>query len=450
MNRVAARHVLFLAYHFPPLGGAGVQRSAQFVLRLPAHGFEPIVVTAPLSEGQVWPPSDPSLADGLPIDARIHRLSGPLDPKARAPLAHLRARYLMKSEFGQRWTRGCIDAGRQVARREPFDVILATMSPFSTAEAAAVLSQEFGVPWVADLRDPWALDEIEQYPSRWHRRIAVRNMGRCLATAAVIVANTPDAAEAMRTELPEVDPSRVVTITNGFDPADFAGPPPRKDSARFRIVHTGHLHTALGRRHQRTRPLRRLLGGERVPTDLLTRSHVVLVEALSRWQARDPRVAQDVEVLLAGHASPADREVVGGSPVAGIVRFVGYLAHEESVALLRSADLLFLPMHALPPGERARIVPGKTYEYLAARRPILGAVPEGDARDFIRASGLGSVCDPTDAEEMLNILEDHLAAYRSGSPRPDADDAFIARFDRAVLTEQLAAVFDRALSKADS
>lgn len=450
MNRAAVRRVLFLAYHFPPLGGAGVQRSAQFVRRLPAHGFEPIVVTAPLSEGQVWPPSDPSLAEGLPVDARIRRLSGPLEPKSRGPLAQLQARYLMKSEFGHRWIRGCTDAGREVAPREPFDVILATMSPFSTAEAAAVLSQELGVPWVADLRDPWALDEIAQYPTRWHRRVAVRTMSRCLSSAAVVVANTPDAAEAMRTELPEVDPSRVVTITNGFDPADFAGPLPRKGTERFRIAHSGHLHTALGRRHRRTRPLRRLLGGERVPTDLLTRSHVVLVEALGRWLDRDPGVAHDVEVLLAGPVSPEDREVVERSPAAGLVRFEGYLAHAQSVNLLRSADLLFLPMHSLPSDERSRIVPGKTYEYMAARRPILAAVPKGDARDFVRASGLGIVCEPDDADGMLRILEERLAAFRAGVSQPEPDDAFIARFDRAVLTEQLATALDRAISKAAS
>ncbi len=33
---------------------------------------------------------------------------------------------------------------------------------------------------------------------------------------------------------------------------------------------------------------------------------------------------------------------------------------------MRSADLLFLPMQNLPPGVRATIVPGKTYEYLAS------------------------------------------------------------------------------------
>ena len=50
---------------------------------------------------------------------------------------------------------------------------------------------------------------------------------------------------------------------------------------------------------------------------------------------------------------------------------------------MRSADLLFLPMHDLPEGTRAGLIPYKTYEYLGARRPILAAVPDGDVRDML-------------------------------------------------------------------
>ena len=53
---------------------------------------------------------------------------------------------------------------------------------------------------------------------------------------------------------------------------------------------------------------------------------------------------------------------------------------------MRSADLLFLPMHDLPPGARAGLIPYKTYEYLAAGRPILAAVPDGDVRDMLARS----------------------------------------------------------------
>ena len=50
---------------------------------------------------------------------------------------------------------------------------------------------------------------------------------------------------------------------------------------------------------------------------------------------------------------------------------------------MRSADLLFLPMHDVPPGSRVGIVPGKTYEYLAWETPILAAVPDGDIAEIL-------------------------------------------------------------------
>jgi glycosyltransferase involved in cell wall biosynthesis len=116
----------------------------------------------------------------------------------------------------------------------------------------------------------------------------------------------------------------------------------------------------------------------------------------------------------------------------------GYLSHAETIAALRSADLLFLPMHGLPRGERARIVPGKAYEYLGARKPILAAVPEGDARDYVLASGLGEVCEPDDVAAMAAILRRRWrAAWTGEAPRPAGPD-FFAQFERRQLAARLA------------
>jgi hypothetical protein len=38
------RRCLFLAYHFPPLGLSGVQRTVKFVRYLPEFGWQPHVV----------------------------------------------------------------------------------------------------------------------------------------------------------------------------------------------------------------------------------------------------------------------------------------------------------------------------------------------------------------------------------------------------------------------
>ena len=104
---------------------------------------------------------------------------------------------------------------------------------------------------------------------------------------------------------------------------------------------------------------------------------------------------------------------------------------------MRAADLLFLPMQGLPHGERATIVPGKTYEYLAARRPILAAVPAGDARDFVRAADAGDTVLPDDVDGMAAVLQTRIAAGRAADR---ALDASVARFERRELTRQLAAV----------
>src|SRR5439155_26020041 len=52
---------------------------------------------------------------------------------------------------------------------------------------------------------------------------------------------------------------------------------------------------------------------------------------------------------------------------------------DETVAAMRTADLLFLPMQGLSYDRPASIVPGKTYEYLASRRP--GTIEAGRSYD---------------------------------------------------------------------
>jgi len=84
------------------------------------------------------------------------------------------------------------------------------------------------------------------------------------------------------------------------------------------------------------------------------------------------------------------------SPISDHVKILGYRSHDQSVAWLKSADLLFLPLHTPLDGDPALIVPGKAYEYLGARRPILAMGPPGDMRNFIRDTntGLTASIDP--------------------------------------------------------
>ena len=80
-------------------------------------------------------------------------------------------------------------------------------------------------------------------------------------------------------------------------------------------------------------------------------------------------------------------------------------------------------MHELPPGRRASIVPYKTYEYLAARRPVLAAVPDGDVRDLLAPMAHVSLCRPSDSGAMAEAGPARRGGTRRGAragdpPRP--------------------------------
>jgi hypothetical protein len=421
---------LLIAYHFPPTGGGGVQRALAMAKYLPAAGVEPTVVTGPRLAEDRWAPEDDTLVAEIPTGLSVHRVAS--EPPSPGKWGQRLERWgIRESAFARWWVDSVGSLGATVAPGH--DVILATMSPFASGEAARQLSERTTIPWIADLRDPWALDEMQVYPTRLHRRRERARMERLLASAAMVVMNTPEAARAVREELPGIADTPVVTVTNGFDRSQFEAPLSARPQRRFRIVHSGSLHSDAG-----IRLSQRLLGGARADVDILTRSHDRLLRAIEQWFVIRPEVADRVELLLVGDATDEDRAVVAASPAASIVRFVGYVSHSESIRLLREADLLFLPMQNLPPGERSRIVPGKTYEYLASGRPILGAVPDGDTRDFLAASGAARLCRPDDVGGMTTILDEVFLAWRSGGTKERKDEAFLARFERRTLSNQIA------------
>jgi glycosyltransferase involved in cell wall biosynthesis len=420
------KSVLYIARHFPPVGGAGVQRTVYMIRYLREAGWAVTVITGAGDGLDRWTPRDDSLSSVLPDDVEVIWLPAP-EPAAASSWRGRVERWLgVEPAWDAWWISG---ACSRATAAPAIDAIVATMSPFASAVAATRLSERLDVPWLADLRDPWALDEMTAYPTAAHRRLHQRRMRHRLGTASAIVMNTPEAAKVARARFPELAPRVVDAIPNGYAPADFSEPAPARSDAALRIVHTGYLHTDL----RGVGVLRRMLSVGDVRVDRAARSHVHLLEAITTVAGS---TARPIELHLAGVLSAADRAAIPGSVR---VHDHGYLHHAESVRLLRSADLLFLPMHDLPDGRRATIVPGKTYEYLASGRPILAAVPAGDARDLLeRAVGV-SLCDPTDVAAMARII----AVAAASGPVGDVDRERLLRpFRRDHQAARLAEVLD--------
>lgn len=430
------RQLLLLAYYFPPIGGAGAQRNTKLARYLPELGWDLTVVTGQGAPDYRWTPIDDTLLDQVPERTSVRRAPWP-EPRRDAPWRERSERWLRVASPWQRWwersaLRLIDDAGHDA------DLIYASVAPFTTSRAAIKIARRLRKPLVVDLEDPWALDEMMIYPSAAHRHLELDRMRKTLRAADGIVMNTREAARRVLERFPEIAGIPIAAIPNGYDAEDFAGPGPTS-SGPFRIVHTGSLHTDLGLRHRELGAVRALLGGATSGVDLLTRSHVFLLEALNRLISERPELESRIELHLVGPLTDADRDVVAG---ASFVREHGFVSHRDAIREIRSADLLFLPMHEVPEGRRVSIVPCKTYEYLASRRPILAAVPNGDARDLLIEAGNAYLCRPNDVAGMTRAVEEAFMQWERGVAPAPPSGALLERLERRQLTRDLGAFID--------
>lgn len=414
--------IIFISCHFPPQGGAGVQRSLKFIKHLSDYGINSTVLTSNIQNISRWSPLDDSLASEIPETVRVHRAPWAFEGRNSPEFEKLAAE------------------GARIAQEFEAEVVFVSMSPFYDTHLAESIARENSIPWIADLRDPWALDEFQVHKTIFHKRSELKKMGGQLQSASAIVMNTPEAAKQLRESKLVPSNTPIFSITNGYDKDDFTESSLSVNNSKFTIVHTGHFHTSQGLR-QRKRKLEYLaLGRTTGKVNFLSRSPYYLIQALDLWASRDSRVMDRLQIRFIGPISPDDQKIINKAKVSSVIDTPGYLSHADSVKALQAADLLFLPMHSLPQPKRATIVPGKAYEYMATGNPILGAVPEGDAKDFLKQCGTAFLCDPDDVNAMARILSERYDAWKNNTYKPTPNWEFIQQFERKNLTRKLAEV----------
>ena len=117
------------------------------------------------------------------------------------------------------------------------------------------------------------------------------------------------------------------------------------------------------------------------------------------------------------------------------------MPRRESLALQRDSDALLLLIPDAG-GRGKGVLSGKVFEYLAAERPILAAVPpDGEAAELIRGTGAGVVAAPGDVAALTAALARPARALEpatlNGPPLSTEDRE---RLGRGARVEELADV----------
>lgn len=421
------KKVLIITYYWPPTGGSGVQRWVKFAKYLRNFGWEPVIYT-PENPEQLA--KDDSLIADVPADVEVIRRPI-IEPyklyrkffRSGDKGAGVNQMNSQKKTFKQRlavlargnlfvpdprvgWVRPSVRFLRKYLKDNPVDAIVTSGPPQSMHLIGLNLKQKTGVRWLADFRDPWTevyyFKHMGLFPwtAARHRRLEQKVLDN--ADTIIAVTSYVQADFQARTSTP------VELITNGYDQDDFTDTPPVLPADKFTVVHTGIMASD-------GNPLR-------------------LWDVLARKCSEDSNFRKQLRIRLAG---PTDGEIFEALKVRGLgdnVDNLGYISHTQTIQEQRSANVLIMPLREEP--ELAKILPGKIFEYLAARRPILGIGQEkGAVADVLKDAEAGVIYDWDRTEPVRNFIESAWERHLIGED--DAPKGEIAKYSRLELTRKL-------------
>jgi len=436
---------LLVAYSFPPVGGAGVQRVVKLTKYLPAHAVRPAVLT--VSNPSV-PLLDDSLEKDLPpglevVRARTlepgyeakqaawkadaaHQSSGA--PKSRRALANRAvraltqvAKQLLIPDPQVLWQPAAQRAlaGRLVAGKD--DVVFISGPPFSQFLLAPLARLRPGVGTVLDYRDEWSTyrTTYEMMGGGLAKKIGDPLEAALLRRASFVTTATDEFRENLLARFPFLDPGRVAAIPNGYDTDDFPADLPAPPESKLTITYAGTVFKLTSARG--------LLG------------------AIRRLHARSPELARHLEVRFIGRIVDTEKDSFEGMSELGVTT-QGYVPHDRVLRELAASHMVLCLLDDVPGNER--IYPAKIFELMVLGRPILTLAPDGALTRLVQKHQLGHLLRPRDEAAISELLERLLRAFVTKTPVANGSPQGVERYHRRALAGEFASVMREAASYA--
>ncbi|MCB2308238.1 glycosyltransferase [Clostridium estertheticum] len=441
------KNILIVAYFYPPLGGAGVQRTLKFAKFLKKFGYNVFVLTVNNEKGTI---KDESLklesTDGIKVFRAIQKenfiVNSILNRKVtdvkidnkentikKAPETTLKSRikrkvkkhllniyrnmYIPDDKIS--WKKDAVRVGLKIIKDEKIDIIYSTSAPYTGHLIAYELKQKSNLPWIADFRDQWVANPFVNYST--YAKIKNEKMEKMVIEKAdcVISVSKPIIDEFVyRYKDESVEKFKV--ITNGYDEEDFAGFNMNFVAKKYIITHNGTLY------------------GKRSPKNFLIAIDKLIMEK---------KIKQDeLTIRFVGQIGKDAQEDIRFfvAKYDNIIEFISYLPHKESLKKLEESTATLLIIEAGVGSDG--IYTGKLFEYIRSGRDIIGIVPPGVARDLIVNTNTGFCCHPEKVDEIEVAIYKSYCIWKGMQKKTEVNWEKVSEYSRENLTRDLMNVIE--------
>jgi hypothetical protein len=437
--------VVMIAYSFPPEGNAGAYRPLRFVRQLPNFGWNPTIISAiprhyerfdasllkmipkgvevirikssdPWQAFQAWRSRTVSNSSPLVVGKSVQRKTQPgfrawLREKARAAEA-----WWYHPDMAGPWIKPAVNSTTQACIRNHSSVIWATAGPVSSFYVAWLASRKTKVPYVLDFRDAWTIvhNEFESRRPAWAIRRDRKKMFELLHGAQAVIFRYEAEAECFwRAYEGALDASRIHIIPNGYEsPVEEAIVP---GGDRCTILYAGTLPEY--------------------------RYDTLLTALRMMKQAEQSRV-QKLRLRFIGEGTDALASEASALGLSDIIETAGTKSYGEIAAIQREAHALLM-LGRKPSHTGYELFAGaKLFGYLKAGRPIVGILPEDEAKKTLQRVGASTVADVASVAEIMKVLRGVIDNWSMGTlstlvPDRKACEAYSSERQTATLARAL-------------
>ena len=422
------KKVLIISYYWPPAGGIGVHRCLKFAKYLREFGWEPVICTADnpeypvLDEGnfkdvhkdvvvlktKIWEPySIFKFITGKKKRDRIHNV---FLEEEKPNFAHKLGIWIRGNIFipdaRKFWISPSVKFLSKYLKENPVDVLFTNGPPHSTHMIAYGVKKNLGIPWHADFQDPWT--QVDYFPQLMLNPISKRihrTMEQRVFRSADKITICSDR---WKTDFESIGARDVDVIVWGYDEDDFKNISVPL-SPKFTLSHFGSLGP--------------------------DRNAKILWKALSIITKEDKKFTKDLEIELVGFIGHAIIDEITSLGLADNLKLSAHISREETLERMCQSQALLLILNDMP-NVKGRL-PGKLFEYLASRRPILVVGPEdSDASKIVHGVNAGCTCGFDDLDKTLAALKELYKKYKEGNLLSNQTD--ISQYSNRNLTGKLA------------